>query len=588
MTWTTAAEKCPFADAVMVACPALIARTNPLSSTVAIAGADDAQENVTPVSDPPVRSRAVATSRVVSLAGFTTWFTKIVSTAGETDTDIVAGKITSVACPTLSADALISTTPSVLGVTTPFSSTIAIDGSDVDHANVIAGSVEPFFPVAVAEKMMRSDARMVSGTKIVSTDGLTLTELIRYPGTSLRFTPVVSVHERTARMDMSSRKRRARMSYFLHVRARANFRFSSEARRVRDSGRGVVACHRHLSRRPLLRYDSQRLLRARKPHHRRRASVEYVRPKDTSDASASLTGVGTHALGGGTDLLVTMREGLVRPARVVDLRAIPDGDAITWGSDGSLRLGATATIATIAANERIRGQFAALAMACDAVGSPALRNMGTIGGNLCQRPRCWYFRSGIPCLKSDGTDCPAADGENTHHAIFGGGPCYAVHASDPAVALTALEASVTIAGPAGERSVPIGEFLVLPDPDPKRETVLDPGEFISAIEVPAASAGGRQKYTKILQRGAWDFALASLAVVRRTDDSVRMVLGGVAPVPWRVNPSVEEDVSSAPLSEDDVDVLADRALYDAKPLARNAYKISLARALLREAIAFAN
>ena len=316
--------------------------------------------------------------------------------------------------------------------------------------------------------------------------------------------------------------------------------------------------------------------------------MEYVRPKDLTDASTLLTGDATHALGGGTDLLVTMREGIVRPSRVVDLRALPGGDAISWGAHGSLRIGATVTIAAIAADERIRAQFGALAEACDAVGSPALRNMGTIGGNLCQRPRCWYFRSGIPCLKSNGADCPAVDGENTHHAIFGGGPCYAVHASDPAVALSALEASVRISGPGGERSIPIGDFLVLPEPDPKRETVLGPGEFVSAIDLPASASGGRQKYTKVLQRGAWDFALASLAVVRRSDDSVRMVLGGVAPVPWRVNPSVEEVVSSAPLSEDDIDVLADRALYDAKPLARNAYKISLARALLRGAIAFAN
>ena len=316
--------------------------------------------------------------------------------------------------------------------------------------------------------------------------------------------------------------------------------------------------------------------------------MEYVRPKNSTDASAYLAGDATHALGGGTDLLVTMREGLVRPARVVDLRAIPDSDAIAWAPDGSLRLGATVTIATIAADERIRERFAALAMACDAVGSPALRNMGTIGGNLCQRTRCWYFRSGIPCLKSNGADCPAVDGENTHHVIFGGGPCYATHASDPAVALTALDATIRIAGPGGERTVPIADFFVLPDPDPKRENVLEAGEFVVAIELSAASSGGRQKYTKILQRGAWDFALASLAVVRRADNSVRMVLGGVAPVPWRVNPSVEEDVASAPLAEDDIDVLAERALYDAEPLSKNAYKISLARALLREAIAFAN
>jgi xanthine dehydrogenase YagS FAD-binding subunit len=261
---------------------------------------------------------------------------------------------------------------------------------------------------------------------------------------------------------------------------------------------------------------------------------------------------------------------------------------MTWGANGSLRLGASTNIASIAADERVRELFPALAMACESVGSPALRNMGTIGGNLCQRPRCWYFRSGVPCLKSNGSDCPAIDGENTHLAIFGGGPCHAVNPSDPAVALTALDATVHINGSAGPRSVPIAEFFVLPDPDPRRETVLQPGEFVVAIELPADSSGGRQRYTKVLQRGAWDFALVSIAVARRRDGAVRMVLGGVAPVPWRVNPSVEEDVASAPLAEDDFEVLAERALYDAKPLGQNAYKVTLAKSLLREAMAFAS
>jgi xanthine dehydrogenase YagS FAD-binding subunit len=316
--------------------------------------------------------------------------------------------------------------------------------------------------------------------------------------------------------------------------------------------------------------------------------MEYQRPTTRAEALTVLAESEAHPLGGGTDLLVALREGIVRPRRLVDLRDLPDGASIQWTSDGSLRLGASATIAAIAADERVRRDFAALAEACEAVGSPALRNMGTIGGNLCQRPRCWYFRSAIPCLKSNGDSCPAVEGENTHQTIFGGGPCYAVHPSDPAVALTALEAAVQIAGPAGARSVPISEFFVLPDPDPKRETVLERGEFITAIEIPARSSGGRQRYAKVLQRGAWDFALASIAVVRRTDGAVRMVFGGVAPIPWPVNPSVEEDVASAPLSADDIEVLAERALYDAQPLSRNGYKVSLCRALLRDAIEFAN
>jgi xanthine dehydrogenase YagS FAD-binding subunit len=314
--------------------------------------------------------------------------------------------------------------------------------------------------------------------------------------------------------------------------------------------------------------------------------MRYLRPESTTAAAELLAASDAQALGGGTDLLVAMREGLVRPQQLVDLRGIPDGEAITWGPDGSLTLGAAVRIATIAGDHRVREQFPALATACDSVGSPALRNMGTIGGNLCQRPRCWYFRSGIPCLKSNGTDCPAREGENTHHAVFGDGPCYAVHPSDPAVALTALGAVVHVARRDGSRAVPIDEFFVLPDPDPRRETVLEPGEFVTAVEVPAHSSGGKQLYSKVLQRGAWDFALASIAVAKWADGSVRMVLGGVAPVPWRVNPSVEEDVASAPLADDDIEVLAERAMYDARPLSRNGYKVTLAKSLLREGMAF--
>ncbi|HWP72148.1 MAG TPA: xanthine dehydrogenase family protein subunit M [Gemmatimonadaceae bacterium] len=314
--------------------------------------------------------------------------------------------------------------------------------------------------------------------------------------------------------------------------------------------------------------------------------MDYQRPDNRQNAIDMLARENSHALGGGTDLLVTIREGLVRPEHLVDLRALPDNNAITWTPDSTLRIGAATLIATIAEDARVRELFPALSMACESVGSPALRNMGTIGGNLCQRPRCWYFRSGIPCLKSGGSDCPAVEGENTHHAIFGGGPCYAVHPSDPAVALTALDATVEIDGAGGTRSVPIAEFFVLPDPDPKRETVLEPGEFVTAVVVPGTSSGGRQRYTKVLQRGAWDFALTSIAVVRRTDGEVRMVLGGVAPVPWRVNPSVEEDLASAPLAVDDLEVLAERAMYDAQPLSGNAYKVTIAKGLLREGMAF--
>jgi xanthine dehydrogenase YagS FAD-binding subunit len=316
--------------------------------------------------------------------------------------------------------------------------------------------------------------------------------------------------------------------------------------------------------------------------------VSYHQPQSTREALDLLTEPQSYPVGGGTDLLVTMREGLVRPQRLVDLRALPEIDHVRVAEDRSLSIGAGARVHTLGTHDAIRRLFPALAEACESVGSPALRNMGTIGGSLCQRPRCWYFRSGIPCLKSGGGGCPARDGENRHHVIFGGGPCFATHPSDPAVALTALEAVVNVAGPQGTRAVPIADFFVLPDVDPTRETVLERGEFVLSVEVPAGSATSKQRYIKVLQRGAWDFALASVAVVKREDGAVRMVLGGVAPGPWRVSESVEEDVASGPLAEDDLDALAQRALYDARPLSQNAYKVDLARVLLRQAMSFAS
>jgi xanthine dehydrogenase YagS FAD-binding subunit len=178
------------------------------------------------------------------------------------------------------------------------------------------------------------------------------------------------------------------------------------------------------------------------------------------------------------------------------------------------------------------------------------------------------------------------DGDNTHLAVLGGGPCHAVHPSDPAVALTALDAVIHVDGSNGKRAIPIGDFFVLPAADPRREQVLEAGEIVAAVEIPGSAAGGRQWFTKVLQRGAWDFALASIAAVKRTDGGVRLVLGGVAAVPWRINPSVEEDVASAPLADDDLDTLAARALHDARALSQNGYKIRLAHGLLREGIAF--
>ena len=311
----------------------------------------------------------------------------------------------------------------------------------------------------------------------------------------------------------------------------------------------------------------------------------YTRPSSTEDADRELAAAGAAPLGGGTDLVVCMREHLARPETVVDLTRIPGARDVTTLEDGGLRIGGSARLAQLARNPLIRDRFSALAQACESVGTPALRTMGTIAGNLCQRPRCWYLRSGFACHKTGGDSCPAASGENQYHAIFGGGPCYIVHPSDPAVALTALEAEVEIRGPSGVRRVAIADFYVLPSERMDHETVLGQGEYVSAVEIPADSAGGVQWFEKVMQRAGWDFALVSLAAVRRNDGGVRLVLGGVAPKPWRVTESVEEDVAVGGLSEDDVATLAERAMYDARPLAKNGYKVEMAAAVLRRGIA---
>lgn len=311
----------------------------------------------------------------------------------------------------------------------------------------------------------------------------------------------------------------------------------------------------------------------------------YHHAASLDDAVRALAQPRALPLGGGTDLLTFIDEGLAEPDVLVDLRDIPGAADIATGADGSIRIGSAARLDSIANHPGVRLDFPALAQACEAVGTPAIRSMGTIGGNLCQRPRCWYFRRGISCLKSGGTDCPARDGENQYLAILDAGPCFAVHPSDPAVALTALDARLEIAGSRGTRELPIADFYVLPSQRVDTETVLERGEFVLAIVLPPAAAGGRQFFEKLMQRATWDFSLACIAATRRKTGDVRLVLGGAGPRPWRVNVSIEEDVAAGGVDEDAVETLIQRALYDAKPLSRNGYKLDLAAALLRRAIA---
>lgn len=307
---------------------------------------------------------------------------------------------------------------------------------------------------------------------------------------------------------------------------------------------------------------------------------------DLQSALAQLASPRTLPVAGGTDLVPCSAEGILAPAEVVDVRRIAELQGVTAMPDGGLRVGAAVTIAALAEHPDVRSRYRLLAEASASVGTPALRNSGTLGGNLVQRQHCWYFRRGVACFKRGGSQCAAVDGEHQYHGILADGICRAVHPSDPAVALLALDAVVVVAKQGdAERRVGIAELFEGASSDPHKEAQIADGELIVAVELPGAAAGGAQHWEKVMQRGAWDFALVSCAAAKRTDGSVRLAMGGLALSPWRVPLSIEEDVASGSLDEDSMDALVERAFYDMEPLADNAYKRDLGQATLKRAIA---
>lgn len=317
----------------------------------------------------------------------------------------------------------------------------------------------------------------------------------------------------------------------------------------------------------------------------------YVRPGSVGEALKQLEERGARAHAGGTDLLGCLRDGVFEAQKVVSLSRIDELRGLTVAPDGELRIGALTTIAELAAHPVVKEKFTALAEAASVVASPQLRNQGTLGGNLCQRPRCWYFRGDYDCTRKGGDTCYAISGENQYHAIFGGGACWIVHPSDTAPALTALDARVRIVGPKGARIVPVEKFFVLPDDDVTKETVLEPGEIVLGVLVPAPAAGTKSAYRKVRARGSWDFATAGLAwAISMTGGKVtdaRLVLSGVAPVPWRLH-AVEKLLLRQRLDAKLVSRAAAAAVVGAKPLEQNEYKVQLVRGLIEEALGAAS
>lgn len=296
-------------------------------------------------------------------------------------------------------------------------------------------------------------------------------------------------------------------------------------------------------------------------------------------------------MGGGQDLLTTTKEYITRPTRIVNLKGIRGLDKIEGSASKGLTIGALVTLAQLEEHAEVRKSFPGLAEAANAVATQQLRNLGTIAGNLCQRPRCWYYRlEHVICLKKGGTECYAAAGENKYNAIFGGGPSYIVHPSDLAPMLLALGASVNVVGSEGKRTIPLDKFFTLPtEGNVRRENVLKPDDIITEIQVPASAFAVRSTYLKFKERSSLDFAMSSVAaaVEMGQDGNVkqaRIVLGGVAPIPWRV-PKAEAALVGKPLNEEMLARAARLALQGAVPLAKNGYKVPLTQTLVRRALA---
>jgi xanthine dehydrogenase YagS FAD-binding subunit len=315
--------------------------------------------------------------------------------------------------------------------------------------------------------------------------------------------------------------------------------------------------------------------------------IAYSRPRTLRQAITELSIPGTILHAGGTDLLGCLRDGIVRNDRIVSISALPGLRGIARTKDGGLRIGGLTTLAEVAADPLVREQYTALAQGAESAASPQLRNQGTLGGNLCQRPRCWYFRGDFHCLRKGGNMCYAVGGQNEYHCIFGGENCFIVHPSDTASPLVALGGSVRIAGPHGTKTVPLDAFFVGPATDIRRENILVQGEILTEILLPAPAAVLRSSYRKVRGRGAWDFALAGVALaLRLRGDRVelaRVVLSGVAPVPWRAG-QAEKALAGRAVDEETAHLAASAAVQDAQPLANNAYKRDLVRGIVAESL----
>ena len=313
----------------------------------------------------------------------------------------------------------------------------------------------------------------------------------------------------------------------------------------------------------------------------------YTRPKALGDALKLLKN-GTQALAGGTDLVTLVRHGLTRPNALVDLTGIDGLRGWTRAKGQGVRIGALTPLADLETAPAFVKLLPIVQQALRDAATPQLRNMGTVGGNLLQRNRCWYFRDeGVPCWLKGGERCFAIDGENRYHAIVGAQECWMVSPSDLAPALIACDAEIEIASSAGKRRMKLADLFVAPKGRERKEHALRAGELITAVRIPEKALDRRGTYLKAMERKTWSFALVSVAATARVRDGkaseVRVVLGGVAPVPWRVA-AAEKSLDGTALDDNSCLAAADLLLREATPLRDNGYKVTLARELVRRAL----
>jgi xanthine dehydrogenase YagS FAD-binding subunit len=318
-------------------------------------------------------------------------------------------------------------------------------------------------------------------------------------------------------------------------------------------------------------------------------AFEYVSPR-TRQQAAELLGAAwgdTEILAGGSDLLALMKDDVVQPRRLVDIKEIPELRGIRSAGAG-FAVGALVTLAELQDDPRVRQKYPALAQALDDAASPQIRNVATLGGNLCQRPRCWYFRGGHGLLaKGSGGESLVLKGDNRYHAILGNeGPAYFVSPSTIAPVLVAHGAKVRLFGPRGERELALEEFFRVPKAEGEREHDLAPNEFVTEVVLPS-SEGTRSANYEVRQKEAFDWPYATAAVVLRMSghvaQSARIVLGHVAPVPW-ISREAEEAVTGKALDEQTAAAAGRAAVAGARPLSRNRHKVQLARVAVERAL----